>query len=443
MKTTATVPNGTPRAAQVKQKRSVRYAAFDMRNGERYLVGGVNSPVRAFMQAGGDPLAVVRGRGGLLTDADGRSYVDFIMGWGALILGHQHPAVLKALRGALSKSTILGLTHPAEIELATLIVEAVPSVEQIRFTTSGTEACMTAVRLARAVTGRTKIIAFEGCYHGHGDALMAGKTAGIPDIVASDIVRVAYNDDGALARALQQHGRDVACAILEPVAANMGVVPPAAGFLQRVRQLTQRHGALLMFDEVVTGFRVGYGGAQGLFGVQPDLTTFGKIIGGGMPIGAVGGPCRLMQRLAPQGDVYHAGTFAGHPLSMAAGIATLTQLKNAPPYDRLDRLAQRLAEGITRKAQALNVPVRVNRAGSMLTVFFSDSRVENATHATQSRRERFAQWAVSLRRQGVLVPPSALEALFVSAAHTDAQIDRAVQAAGRAFQEMRLPRGTA
>ncbi len=434
------MPNDELRMTNVKKKRSIRHSTFDIRNSGRYLVGGVNSPVRAFKQVDGDPLAVVRGRGGLLTDADGRSYIDFIMGWGALILGHQHPAVLKALRGALNKSTILGLTHPDEIELAKLIVEAVPSVEQVRFTPSGTEACMTAVRLARAVTGHAKIIAFEGCYHGHGDALMAGKTAGIPDIVASDIVRVAYNDDGALARALQQHGRDVACAIIEPIAANMGVVPPAAGFLQRVRQLTQRHGALLILDEVVTGFRVGYGGAQGLFGVQPDLTTFGKIIGGGMPIGAVGGPRRVMQRLAPQGDVYHAGTFAGHPLSMAAGIATLTHLAQASPYKRLNQLAQRLAGGIKERAQKAGVAVQVNRVGSMLTVFFSDGQVANATQAAASRRDRFAQWAVSLRRQGVLVPPSALEALFISTAHTDAQIDRAIQAAGRAFQEIRSPR---
>ena len=410
---------------------------------ERVLVSGVNSPVRAFTQVGGDPLMVVRGRGGRLTDVDGHSYIDFIMGWGALILGHQHPAIVHALRGALKNSTLLGLTHPAEAALARLIVEAVPSVEQVRFTSSGTEACMTSVRLARAATGRTKIIAFEGCYHGHGDALMTGKTAGIPDAVASDVVRVAYNDLPALEAALRRWANAVACVIIEPVAANMGVVPLAAGFLQRVRQLTQHHGALLILDEVVTGFRVGYGGAQGLFGIQPDLTTFGKIIGGGMPIGAVGGPHRLMGRLAPQGDVYHAGTFAGHPLSMAAGIATLTQLKNAPPYDRLDRLAQRLAEGITRKAQALNVPVRVNRTGSMLTVFFSDGRVENVAQAMASRRDQFAQWAISLRRQGVLVPPSALEALFVSTAHTDVQIDRAVRAASRAFQQMRSPRSAA
>jgi glutamate-1-semialdehyde 2,1-aminomutase len=312
----------------------------------------------------------------------------------------------------------------------------VPSVEQVRFTTSGTEACMTAVRLARAATGRSQLLAFDGCYHGHGDPLLAGQSAGIPELSARDTLRIPYNDLAELEAAFKRHSRELAAVIVEPVAANMGVVPPAPGFLEQIRELTARHGVLLIFDEVVTGFRLGRGGAQEAFGVRPDLTTFGKIIGGGLPIGALGGPRRLMQRLAPEGDVYHGGTFAGHPLSMAAGVAALAELAARPPYERIDRLAQRLAEGLQDAARAAGVPVQANRAGSMLTVFFTAHRVERFDHAKAGRTDRFARWANALRGEGVLVPPSPYEALFVSAAHTEAQIDRVVRVSRRIFTAM-------
>ena len=400
---------------------------------QQYLVGGVNSPVRAFRQVGAEPLTLVAGQGAEVVDAGGRRYVDFISGWGALILGHRHPAVLRSLTRALASDWLLGLTHPAEAELARRIAEAVPSAERVRLTVSGTEACMTAVKLARAHTGRTKILVFAGCYHGHGDSLMAGHTAGLPASIAAETLTVPYNDMKALEEAFLRAGRALACAIVEPVAANMGVVPPAKDFLERLRALTAQHGTLLVFDEVVTGFRLGPGGAQAWLNVRPDLTTLGKIIGGGMPIGAIAGPERLMRRLAPEGDVYHAGTFAGHPLSMAAGVAALDELMAHPPYERLERIARRAAEGLKEAARKAGVPIQVNRAGSMLTLFFSASPVRNAVEAKAASAERFARWANALREDGILVPPSPWEALFISTAHTDAHIERWLAASSRAF----------
>ncbi len=385
------------------------------------LVGGVNSPVRACRQVGVDPILLVSGRGARVVDAQGTPFLDFIMGWGALILGHAHPEVVRALRQALSRDILLGLTGPDEEALARMIVDAVPSVEQVRFTTSGTEACMTAVRLARACTGRSKILIFEGGYHGHSDSVMAGHTAGIPELLARETVSVPFNNPGAFEEALRLHGPQLACVIVEPVAANMGVVPPAPGWLARIRALTKAHGILLIFDEVVTGFRLAWGGAQEAFGIRPDLTTFGKIIGGGLPIGALGGPRRLMQRLAPEGDVYHGGTFAGHPLAMAAGLAALKQLQQRPPYGRLEAQGQRLERRLAELAAARGVPVRINRAGSMFTLFFSG-------------QERFIAWWKGLRAAGILAPPSPSEALFLSTAHTDAHLDRFLRTAGQAFK---------
>ena len=402
----------------------------------QYLVGGVNSPVRAFRHIGGSPLIVTRGRGARIYDAEGRAYVDFIMGWGALILGHNDPVIRRALQRQALGGTVLGLTHPAEIELARLIAEAVPSVEQVRFTVSGTEACMTAIRLARALTGRTKILMFKGCYHGHGDSAMAGKTKGIPEVLARETITSPYNDREALERVMDTQGTQLACAIIEPVAANMGVVVPEPGYLAQLRALTSRHGALLIFDEVVTGFRVAYGGAQVLFNVTPDLTTFGKIIGGGLPIGAVGGPKHFMQRLAPEGGVYHGGTFAGHPLSMVAGVAALRTLKAHTPYTQIDQRAGELADRLIAAAQRHGIPMRVNRIASMLTVFFSRQPVSDYASANASDRERFAQWARGLLRQGVLVPPSPLEALFVSTAHAARDIDQLVTCSSRIFRAM-------
>ena len=401
-----------------------------------YLVGGVNSPVRAFRHVGVQPLRLVSGRGAEVVDEAGRRYVDFIGGWGALILGHRHPAVERTLARALKSDWMLGLTHPAELELARRIAQAVPSCERVRFTVSGTEACMTAVKLARAHTDRTKILLFEGCYHGHGDSVMAGNTAGLPPSILSETVRVPYNDVEAAAAAFARYGPELACVIVEPVAANMGVVPPAKGFLECLRALTAQHRSLLIFDEVVTGFRLALGGAQESLGIRPDLTTFGKIVGGGMPIGALAGPERLMRRLAPEGDVYHGGTFAGHPLSMAAGVAALNLLRARPPYARLERLARRAADGLEHAARARGISVQVNRSGSMFTLFFADAPVRNQAEAKASRVDRFARWANALRERGVLVPPSPFEALFLSTAHTERHIERLVAASRPAFAAM-------
>jgi glutamate-1-semialdehyde 2,1-aminomutase len=380
---------------------------------------------------------LVRGRGATVTDHRGRSFIDFIGGWGALALGHNHPAVVSALRRALTQDILTGLTHPSEVELARLITEAVPSVEQVRFTVSGTEACMTAVKLARAHTQRTKILLFDGCYHGHGDSLMARKTAGIPDTTAADTITVPFNDRSAAAEAIRKAADQLACVIVEPVAANMGVVAPQSGFLSTLRELTARCGIVLIFDEVVTGFRLGLAGAQGRFGVQPDLTTFGKIIGGGLPIGALGGPRRLMQRLAPEGDVYHGGTFAGHPLSMAAGVASLKELEDRPPYEAMEQLTQRLVEGLQHASREAGVAVQINVVGSMFTLFFSASPITNFAQAKAADREPFARWARSLLEDGIVVPPSPFEAMFLSSAHTDAQVARMLDAARRAFLRSR------
>lgn len=415
---------------------STGHSPLATRHFTQYLVGGVNSPVRAFRQVGAKPLRLVSGRGAEVVDESGRRYVDFIGGWGTLILGHRHPAVERALTRALKSDWLLGLTHPAEGELARRIAQAVPSCERVRFTVSGTEACMTAVKLARAVTGRSKLLLFEGCYHGHGDSVMAGATAGLPDAVASDAVRVPYNDAEATGAAFARYGRDLACAIVEPVAANMGVMPPAEGFLECLRALTAQHRSLLIFDEVVTGFRLAPGGAQQHFGIRPDLTTLGKIIGGGLPIGAVAGPERFMRRLSPEGDVYHGGTFAGHPLSMAAGLAALETLRKHPPYTRLERLSRRAADGLEDAARVSGVPAQVNRSGSMFTLFFADGPVRNQAEAKASRTDRFARWANALRERGILVPPSPVEALFLSTAHTEHHIERLVAASKAAFAAM-------
>lgn len=429
---------------------SARSAELGVRNAElrpkrlrtqtNYLVGGVNSPVRAFKEVGGKPILLARAKGAAVWDDHGRQYLDFIMGWGAEILGHNPKEPLAALRKQLSDGPLMGLTHPAEAQLAARIAEAVPNVEQIRFTVSGTEACLTAVKLARAHTGRSKVLVFDGCYHGHGESLMAGKSAGLPNALSGETISVPYNDVGAAERAIERFGQELAAVIVEPVAANMGVVVPDARFLIALRAFATRRNAVLIFDEVVTGFRLGLGGAQAIFDVRADLTTFGKIIGGGLPMGAVGGSRAIMQRLAPEGDVYHGGTFAGHPLSMAAGLALITALTQRPPYAKLERLSKRLADGIAQAAIHTRIPVQVNRIGSMLTVFFTERPVRNAQQAKASQRERFTQWANALRQEGILVPPSPCEALFISTAHTEAQIDRTVRASQASFTAMRSGR---
>lgn len=397
------------------------------------LVGGVNSPVRTFSQTGGLPLILKRSHGASVTAVNGKSYVDFIMGWGAVILGHNPPNVIQAIRKGLGSGVLMGLTHPAEIELAGLIVEAVPSVEQVRFTVSGTEACLTAVRLARGITRRSKILTFDGGYHGHSESMMAHKGAGSTAAIDGQVLRAPYNDAEAVSRLLRQFGRETACVIVEPVAANMGVIPAKPGFLSQLREITRSHGILLIFDEVVTGFRIGLGGAQEQFRVKPDLSTFGKIIGGGLPVGAVGGPRELMRYLAPEGPVFHGGTFSGHPLVMAAGVAALRALRAKAPYARLERNGAQLEAGLREGAEEAGVPIWINRVGSMLTVFFCDQPIWNQAQAKASRVAAFGIWAESLRAQGILIPPSAYEAIFLSIAHSQAQISRFVRAARSAF----------
>ena len=428
--------NADLRLINRKTKKSNRHSKFPgptraggagvirhFKDAQRYLVGGVNSPVRAFKHVGGNPLMLASGRGATVRDTTGRTYRDYIMGWGALILGHQHPAVMKRLKAALQRGTVLGLTTYSEIELAHLIISAVPSIEQVRFTTSGTEACMTAVRLAQAATGRKGVLAFDGCYHGHSDLLM-------------NATKIPYNDRETLERALSKSPNEFACVILEPVAANMGVIPPHPGYLQRVRALTRRAGIVLIFDEVVTGFRVGLSGAQGFFGVVPDLTVFGKIIGGGLPIGALGGPRVLMEMLAPVGKLFHGGTFAGHPLSMAAGIATLQQLRQELPYDALEARKQRLAQGLEMSARRAGLPLQVNHVGSMLTVFFAKFPVRAYAHTQGTQNRYFASWTRKLRARGILIPPSPYEAMFLSTAHTDRDVDHLLSVSAKAFQSL-------
>ncbi len=416
-----------------------RRAARLLEEAQRYLVGGVNSPVRAFRAVGGDPVLLVQGAGAQATDTAGTTYVDLIMGWGALVLGHANPRVTRAVQRQVRLGSLLGLTAESEIRLAAAVTGAFPSIEQVRFLVSGTEACMTAIRLARAATARTKVLTFEGCYHGHSDGVLVrrgsglatlglARSEGVPEPIAQETIVAPYNDPEALDEVMARYGEEIACAICEPVAANMGVVVPERAFLSRLREATRQRNILLIFDEVVTGFRVAYGGAQTRFGVTPDLTVLGKIIGGGFPIGALGGPRRLMERLAPTGGVYHAGTFAGHPVAMAAGLATLQELRRRGVYERLEAWGARLAAGLRQAAARAGIPVQVNQFGSMLTVFFSSTPVRRLADAQQADADRFARVANALRADGILMPPSPFEAMFLSTAHSPAMVDRIIEA---------------
>jgi glutamate-1-semialdehyde 2,1-aminomutase len=364
-------------------------------------------------------------------------YLDFVGGWGPLILGHKHPQVQAAVQDAVQQTAVLGLTHPAEVALAREVAQAVPSVEQIRFMASGSEAGMTAVRLARAVTGREKIVVCEGCYHGHSDALMVGETQGIPAALAALTIRVPFNDLAAVKAVFAREDQAIAAVLVEPIAANMGIIPPDAGFLPGLRALTREAGALLILDEVVTGFRLHYGAVQDLLQVPADLTLFGKIIGGGFPIGALGGAGALMHHLAPQGKVYHGGTFAGHPLSMAAGLATLQVLQAEQPYEQLDRLTRRLTQGLADAAERHGVPVQIHRQGSLFTVFFSAQPIRGARDVARSDRECFAQWVRALLADGIVAPPSPAEAWFVSTAHTLAHVEQVIASSEAFFKGVR------
>jgi glutamate-1-semialdehyde 2,1-aminomutase len=408
------------------------------------IPGGVNSPVRACRSVEADPLFVDRADGCRLVDVDGNAYIDYVGSWGPMILGHRHPAVIEALSSALAHGTSFGAPTEMEIELAELIVEAVPSVEMVRMVNSGTEATMSAIRLARGVTGRDTIVKFDGCYHGHADALLVAAGSGVatlqipgsPGVPAAFVAKtlsLPYNDVETAQKVLAAKGDQVACVIVEPVAGNMGLVPPKAGFLEALREATHQCGAVLIFDEVMTGFRVAYGGAQQRYGVSPDLSCFGKIIGGGLPVGAYGGRRDLMAHVAPQGPVYQAGTLSGNPLAMAAGIATLNQLKAPGFYETLERRAARLLDGLASLAEEAGVAAACSRVGSMLGLFFTPGPVENFSDAKRADLDRFTRYYKGMREAGIYLAPSQFEAFFLSAAHDDAAIDQTLSAAEAVF----------
>ncbi|MEJ7708336.1 MAG: glutamate-1-semialdehyde 2,1-aminomutase [Pyrinomonadaceae bacterium] len=410
------------------------------------LPGGVNSPVRAFRGVGGTPRFIASARGARMTDVEGKTYIDYVGSWGPMILGHADPEVIAAISDALARGTSYGAPTALEVEMAEEIIDAVPSIEMVRMVNSGTEATMSAVRLARGVTGRDKIIKFEGCYHGHGDSMLvrAGSgvaTLGLPDSpgvpaqLARETLTVAFNDSDALRRTFEEH-KEIAAVIIEPVVGNMGCVAPEGDFLQQVRRVTRDYGALLIFDEVMTGFRLARGGAQELYGVTPDITTLGKIIGGGLPVGAYGGSRELMNNIAPAGNIYQAGTLSGNPLAMTAGLMTLKRLRDASVYRTLERAGDRLCTGLDAAAREVGVATVTNRVGSMWTTFFTDQAVTNWTSAMRSDRQRFGRFFHAMLDEGVYLAPSQFEAGFISITHTDDVIDQTIEAGRKAFRKV-------
>ena len=404
---------------------------------QKYIPGGVNSPVRSFNAVGGTPPFIARGKGSRVWDVDGNEYIDYLGSWGPLVLGHSHPAVVEVLIKTAESGTSFGAPVEQEVELAKMICTALPSVDSVRLVSSGTEACMSAIRLARAFTGRDKIIKFAGCYHGHADGLLvkAGSgalthgiptSAGVPESYASETLVAEYNDIESVEKFFAANPSGIAAVITEPVAGNMGVVPPAPGFLEALRKVTQDNGALLIFDEVITGFRVGPNGAQGLFNVTPDITTMGKIIGGGLPVGAYGGRKKIMEMVAPLGPMYQAGTLSGNPLAVSAGIATLTELSKPGVFERIDGLTQRLTEGVTAAFQKAEIPATINRVGSMFTGFLNPGPVARLADAENSDTEMYGRYFHAMQEQGVYIAPSQFEAGFVSIAHTEADIDATI-----------------
>lgn len=414
----------------------------------KVLVGGVDSPVRAFKAVGGTPLFIRKAKGSKLEDEDGNTYIDFVCSWGALILGSAHPRIVKALRDYLSRGTSYGAPTRLETELAEIITEAMPSIERIRFVNSGTEASMSALRVARAFTKRSKILKFEGCYHGHADPFLVKGgsgmvTLGVPDSAGvtkasiEDTLVAPYNNISAVKRVFEEQGSEIAAVIVEPVAANMGVVPPSENFLKDLRTITSQYGTLLIFDEVITGFRVSYGGAQTVYGIQPDMTCLGKIIGGGLPVGAYGGRAEIMNQVAPAGPVYQAGTLSGNPLTMVAGTETLRELKKRGFYQRLERISAELNSQLVEAAAETGCSIRTNRVGSMVGLFFTNQDVVDYQSAKSSNTASYRLFFHSMLNRGIYLPPSAFETIFLSASHSTKNIDEFTTAAKIAFQTVK------
>ena len=410
------------------------------------IPGGVNSPVRAFRGVGGTPRFVKSAKGAKITDVDGNTYIDYVGSWGPMILGHADEEVISAVQQAAANGTSFGAPTELEVELAQEVIDAVPSIEMVRMVSSGTEATMSAIRLARGVTARTRIVKFEGCYHGHGDSLLvkAGSgvatlglpdSPGVPPVLAENTITLPFNDAQALEEAFARHA-DIAAVIIEPVVGNMGCVPPRSGYLEAVRALTKKHDALLIFDEVMTGFRLARGGAQELYGIKPDITTLGKIIGGGLPVGAYGGSREIMKHVAPAGPVYQAGTLSGNPLSMTAGLVTLRRLRDKTVYERLENTSRRLCDGLARAARDAGIATITNRVGSMWTSFFTSDPVVDWNTANKCDREMYGRFFHAMLEAGVYLAPSQFEAAFVSLAHTDDIIEETVEAARQAFAKL-------
>ncbi len=431
--------------AQPRLKRERKRSREIFERAEKVLVGGVNSPVRAFRSVGGEPLIIERGSGQHLYDADGNELLDYVCSWGAMILGHANPAISDAIAGQARRGTSFGVTTELELELASLITRAIPFIEKIRFVSSGTEATMSAVRLARGVTKRDFIVKFEGCYHGHADSFLSqagsglatlgiAECPGVPAALAALTLNVPYNDLSAVERLFSLQKDKIAAVIVEPIAANMGVVPPETGFLKGLHEICKKNGTLLIVDEVITGFRLRNGSVQGNFDIEADLTTLGKIIGGGVPVAAYGGRAELMNQVAPLGPVYQAGTLAGNPLAMSAGIAALKQLTKPGLYEEMTQLAQRLVLGLRAELADAGIPARINAIGSLATVFFTSDPVRNYSDAKRSNTKRYAKLFREMLDRGIFLAPSQFEAAFVSMAHTSQDIDRTLAAAHESLQ---------
>ncbi|NRG43252.1 glutamate-1-semialdehyde 2,1-aminomutase [Bacillus sp. CRN 9] len=427
--------------------RSYEKSAAAFKEAVKFMPGGVNSPVRAFKSVDMDPIFMEKGKGSKIYDIDGNEYIDYVLSWGPLILGHANEQVVAAVKKVAESGTSFGAPTLIENELAQLVIERVPSIEIVRMVSSGTEATMSALRLARGYTGRNKILKFEGCYHGHGDSLLikAGSgvatlglpdSPGVPEGTAKNTITVPYNDLDSVKYAFEQFGDDIAGVIVEPVAGNMGVVPPQEGFLEGLREIATEYGSLLIFDEVMTGFRVGYNCAQGYFGVTPDITCLGKVIGGGLPVGAYGGKKEIMEQIAPSGPIYQAGTLSGNPLAMAAGLATLSQL-TPESYKEFGKKADKLELGLRTAAEKYGIPHTINRAGSMIGIFFTNEDVINYEKARTSNLEFFASYYREMANNGVFLPPSQFEGLFLSTALTDEDIEKTIIAAEAAFSKLK------